>query len=253
MDKALLAQVLGPETRFAHVEILDEVDSTNALAARRYAEGTLRDGAVIIARRQTAGRGRFRRPWNSDGGLAMTAAARLPFGPEEAGSAALVAGIAVCKGLSLAAERDFFLKYPNDIMSAKDGGKKLGGVLAELKTGKGWNALIIGIGLNLFQNNFPPELAGIAVSLAQLGIDVAPEAVAAGVLAELERRIEIPFSQLRGEWYSMDCTTGKAITVKTPKGELAGVAAGVDADGALLLETTEGVQRVLAGDIIFGE
>lgn len=253
MDKSLLERLLGPESRFGHIELLDEVDSTNAHAGRLYAAGALKDGAAIIARRQTAGRGRFGRKWESAGGLAMTAVVSLPCAPEDAGGAALVAGMAVCRGVSMAAERDFYLKYPNDILSARDGGKKVAGVLCELKSGGGWNALLIGVGVNLGQESFPPEIAESAVSLKQLGISVAPEAVAAGVLAEIERRVEIPFSQLREEWYSMDCTVGKTVTVKNPRLAVTGRAAGVDDGGALVLETADGQRRITAGDIFFGD
>ncbi len=252
MDETLLVEHLRA-ARWQEIIILDEVESTNGYALQLLAEGTLRDGAVIIADRQTAGRGRFKRPWFSDGGLALTVAVMSGEPPHRVGPVTLNAGLAVAKGLKAATGHDFYLKYPNDVMSEKEHGKKVAGILVEAKPAQGGTALIIGIGVNVEQELFPDEINSIAASLHQLGLEARREVVAAEILNALEDDIERPFCDLREEWLNMDCTIGKAVRIKNLKVDVEGIAAGLDGDGALLVETARGTERITAGDVIFGE
>lgn len=252
MDEALLLEQLRA-TRWQDIIILDEVESTNGYALQMLAEGTLRDGAVIIANRQTSGRGRFQRPWFSDGGLALTVAVMSTEPPRLVGPVTLNAGVAVAKGLKNATGRGFFLKYPNDVMSEKEKGKKVAGILAEIKPALGGTALIVGIGVNVGQERFPGALEPIASSLRQLGFDARRETVAAHILNALEADLERPFCDLRKEWLNMDCTIGKPVRIKNLKVDVEGIAAGLDGDGALLVNTARGAERITAGDVIFGE
>lgn len=252
MDEALLVERLHA-ARWQEIILLDEVDSTNGYALQMLAEGTLRDGAVIIADRQTAGRGRFKRAWFSGGGLAFTVVIVSPELPHRIGPITLNAGVAVAKGLKAATGRDFYLKYPNDVMSEKEDGKKVAGILVEMKPAQGGTALIIGIGVNVGQNRFPEELLSIAASLHQLGCDVEREAVAAEILNALEADLGRPFCDLRHEWLTMDCTIGKQVWIKNLKVDIKGTAAGLDDNGALLVNTARGMERVTAGDVLFGE
>lgn len=252
MDEALLVERLSA-ARWQEIIIFDEVESTNGYALQMLAEGTLRDGAVIIANRQTAGRGRFKRAWFSEGGLALTVVAVSPELPHRLGPVTLNAGVAVAKGLKNATGRDFYLKYPNDVMSEKEHGKKVAGILVEAKPAQGGTALIIGIGVNVGQSRFPDEIASIACSLRQLGLETPRETVAAEILNALEADLERPFCDLREEWLKMDCTIGRPVRIKNLKVDIEGTAAGLDDNGSLLVNTTRGIERVTAGDVIFGE
>ena len=252
MDKALLVEQLRA-ARWQEIIILDEVESTNGYALQMLAEGTLRDGAVIVADRQTAGRGRFKRAWYSDGGLALTVAVIHPEPPHRVGPITLNAGVAVAKGLNAATGRDFYLKYPNDVMSEKEHGKKIAGILVEMKPAHGGTALIVGIGVNVEQERFPGAVEPIAASLRQLRFDVRRETVAARILNALEADLERPFCDLRKEWLNMDCTIGKPVRIKNLNVDVEGIAAGLDNDGALLVNTARGTERITAGDILFGE
>lgn len=252
MDEALLVERLRA-ARWQEIVILDEVESTNSYALQMLAEGTLRDGAVIIADRQTAGRGRFKRAWFSDGGLALTVAVMSPEPPHRVGPVTLNAGVAVAKALKAATGRDFYLKYPNDVMSEKEHGKKVAGILVEAKPAQGGTALIIGIGVNVGQSQFPEEIGPIAASLRQLGFETRRETVAAEILNALETDLERPFCDLRAEWLNMDCTIGKRVRIKNLKVDIEGMAAGLDETGALLVDTARGTVRITAGDVIFGE
>lgn len=232
--------------------VLDEVDSTNSHLARLFAEGRLKDGSAVIARRQTAGRGRFNRAWHSEGGLCMSVAVAL----KEPGMVTLAAGVGVVKGLSAAYGGDFYLKYPNDIISAKENGKKLGGVLAELKTHGDKRMAIIGVGLNIAQGSFPPELSGIATSLKQLGIETDAQTVAVALLNALEPELELvkggDLQAVRREWMKCECTLGKHVEIGNISPAISGTAVGLDESGALVVETPRGLQRVTAGDILIG-
>ncbi len=252
MDEALLVERLHA-ARWQEIIILDEVASTNGYALQMLAEGTLRDGAVIIADRQTAGRGRFKRAWFSGGGLAFTVVIVSPELPHRIGPITLNTGVAVAKGLKAATGRDFYLKYPNDVMSEKENGKKIAGILVEMKPAQGGTALIIGIGVNVGQNQFPDELQSTAASLRQLGFNAGREAVAAEILNVLQADLERPFCDLRQEWLNMDCTIGKQVRIKNLKVDIKGTAAGLDDNGALLVSTARGMERVTAGDVLFGE
>ncbi|MBI5637759.1 MAG: biotin--[acetyl-CoA-carboxylase] ligase [Nitrospinae bacterium] len=252
MDEALLVERLRA-ARWQEIIILDEVESTNGYALQLLAEGTLRDGAVIIANRQTAGRGRFKRAWFSDGGLALTVTVISPEPPHRVGPVTLNAGVAVAKGLKNATGRDFYLKYPNDVMSEKEHGKKIAGILVEMKPAQGGTALIVGIGVNVEQERFPDEIAPMASSLRQLGCGTRREVAAAEILNALEADLERPFCDLREEWLNMDCTIGRPVRIKNLKADVEGIAAGLDGDGALLVNTARGTERITAGDVIFGE
>ncbi len=252
MDKTLLLEQLRTG-RWKEFIFADEVDSTNSHAARLLADGSIGDGAVILAERQSAGRGRFKRPWFSEGGLAMTAVALTATPVHELGPVTLGVGVCVAQGLRAATGHGFWLKYPNDVMSGRDAGKKVAGVLVETKQAEGKLALIIGIGVNVEQEAFPEEIAAIATSLRRLGLAARREEAAAQILNALGDGLGRPFWQMRDEWLKMDCTIGKPVRIKNLKVDVEGTAAGLESDGALLVQTARGPVRVTAGDVIFGE
>jgi BirA family biotin operon repressor/biotin-[acetyl-CoA-carboxylase] ligase len=258
MDREAIVSRLVTRGLGRELLLLDEVDSTNALAARMLAEGRLSDGMAIIAGRQTAGKGRFNRAWHSAGGLCLSVAVGAEGQAHALGPVTLAAGVAVARGLAAACGGGFFLKYPNDIFSAKRDGKKVGGILAELKPrGEGKPPmLIIGVGINVEQEFFPEKLAETAVSLRQLGFSASREEVAAAALNSLERQLDEfkngGLAALLGQWREMDCTLGRKVSVKNISSAVEGVARGIGDDGALLVETADGMRRVTAGDILWG-
>ncbi|GMT42198.1 MAG: bifunctional ligase/repressor BirA [bacterium] len=227
--------------------LLDEVDSTNLHAARLLSEKKLKHGTVIIAKKQTAGRGRFNRSWYSDGGLCLTAALEIDSSLRDAGAVTLTTGTAVGLSLTSLVDWPFEIKYPNDIMA---GGRKLGGIIAEVKK----PFVILGIGINVEQKFFPAEISEKAVSLAQLGMDVDRETVAVSIINMLEPMIDIfsekGFGELRPYWIKMNCTLGKNVVIEKVKGQTRGKAIDLDDDGVLLVETKSGMERVNTGDVL---
>ncbi len=234
---------------------IDETTSTNDHANKLFEEGKLKHGTVIIADRQTAGRGRMERRWHSDGGLCMTVCVRfsgLP--PGDLISVTLAAGVAVANALREICDTPVYVKYPNDIIAD---GKKLGGILAELK-GKEARMVLLGIGVNVLQESFPEEIADTAVSLRQLGFDndigIDIEVPAIAIINGMETMMDLfresGFKAALPLWNDINCTLGKDVTVTFPSGHtIKGTAREIGGDGALLIETSEGLKRVTSGDI----
>lgn len=165
----LQAAAAGP---FERVVVVDEADSTQDTARRLDAK----PGTVVVARRQTAGRGRFGRVWadTGDQGIAASFVAHRRPQPEAMAIAAAVAAALAAESLL---DRPVGIKWPNDVVVD---GRKLAGILVEQ-----WvDRAVIGIGMNVRQTSWPAQLAGRAVSLAQLGSACTPlDALAALVRA----------------------------------------------------------------------
>lgn len=231
--------------------LLDEVDSTNAYAARLLSEKKLKHGTVVIADRQTAGRGRFQRPWYSDGGLCMTAVLEMNRPHEEIGAVTLTTSVAVALSLTSLFDWPFEIKYPNDIML---GGGKVGGILAETRMMGKKPVVLLGIGINVEQKLFPSELSEKAVSLVQLGMEADKEIVAMVILNMLEPMLDVfneqGFAKVRPYWIKMNCTLGKNVTIERPSGLAHGVAIDLDENGTLLVKTENGTERINSGDVL---
>lgn len=241
-----------------------ETDSTNRMA-RALAESGACDGTVVIAERQTAGRGRLGRSWLSRGsfGLWFSVLLRPEFEPNLGGLLGIGAAVAVVRAVDKLTGVCADLKWPNDVLI---GGRKVCGVLAEASTASGrleW--AVVGVGLNLFppEGGFPPELSPVATSLSEhLGPDavINREHLLAAVLEELEYCISLLERGTRGARALADeaerlmqAMIGRRITVKAASGEYEAVAARLDDEGGLvvLLDSGESV-RVTSADVSIG-
>ena len=192
-----IRRFLGETARVGRTLVcLAEVDSTNLRARQLAAEGAA-DGTVVVADRQTAGRGRLGRSFQSPGGqgIYLTALLRPDLPPERLSPVTAMAGVAVCRAVERLCGVSPGPKWPNDPVLD---GKKLCGILTELSL-EGETArvqeLVLGIGINVSQRpeDFTPEVREIATSLVQaLGHAVSRPALAAGetgpYLAEYRRR-----------------------------------------------------------------
>ena len=236
---------------------LEEVDSTNA-EARRRAEAGETGPLWITARRQTAGRGRRGRSWETGAGnLAATLLTATAKPPVEAAQVAFVAALAVAD-LALAYVPDALvrLKWPNDVLVD---GRKLSGVLIESGTradGRLW--LAVGVGVNL--KSGPVAADRPATTLAdhlRAGVAAPPTPDAAlDVLAKaFDRRFETweryGFEPICTAWTAR-AELGRACTVRLDRETMEGVAEALDTDGALKLRLADGsVRRITAGDVFF--
>lgn len=142
----------------------DKLDSTNQQAKKLALEGAS-NGTVVIAEEQTAGKGRRGKMWVSPPGTGiwMSVVLRPSVMPENASMLTLVAGLAVCKAVREITNLEASIKWPNDIVV---NGKKICGLLTEMNSEIDFiNFVVVGIGINVNIEKFPPELDNIATSL----------------------------------------------------------------------------------------
>ncbi|RBI87219.1 biotin--[acetyl-CoA-carboxylase] ligase [Rhodosalinus halophilus] len=235
--------------------VLDEAPSTMAEAAARAPESAA--PLWIMARRQTAGRGRRGRAWaDPPGNLAATLLMPAP-PPAEAALQSFVAALALfdaCVDCTGRAEA-FSLKWPNDVLLH---GRKLAGILLEtLRPAH----LAVGIGVNLRHAPEPDTLepgAVAPVSLAEgLGMDIDAEAFLTPLARAYDARARVlatyGFAPIRTAWLDRAARRGEAVTARTGRDSVTGRFETVDEAGRLILVTPQGRQAIAAADIFFAE
>lgn len=242
--------------RFAsHLHTFEEVDSTSVVAARLAREGAP-EGTAVLAERQTAGRGRFGRSWSSPShkNLYLSLVLRPDLAPTSVAQITLVAAVAVARAIVAAApELDPRIKWPNDLLL---GERKTAGILTELDAEVDrvrFVVLGIGVNLNAEVEDFPQELRDKATSLKLCcGRDIQRAAFTGRLLGELESLYEeflrAGFVALRAEYEGRHGYVGRRVRV-SGAGDPSGVVRGIDDSGALLLETADGVRRIVAGEV----
>jgi BirA family transcriptional regulator, biotin operon repressor / biotin---[acetyl-CoA-carboxylase] ligase len=275
LDAARLsAAVVRAGGLWRSVEVAPVTGSTNADLLARAAAGEP-EGAVLAAEQQNAGRGRLGRAWISPPRAALTFSVLLrPAAVPRAllGWLPLLAGVAVAAAIRDVAAVDAQLKWPNDVLvgpagvpAGGSGGVvppgKVGGILAEAAG----HAVVVGIGVNVSTGpaELPPPGPGAlpATSLRLQGSSTLDrERLLAGILAGLERRYrtwsrvlgDAERSGLRAEYTGLSATLGRRVRVELPGGRrLDGQAAGLDADGRLLVSMPPDADLpVAAGDIV---
>lgn len=238
------------------IHYFDEVGSTQKVAAELAEEGAAH-GTVVIAERQSAGRGRMGRAWHSPPGLNLyqTIILRPAMLIAEVPRLSLVAGVAVAEALETVAPGLVALKWPNDLWLK---GRKTGGIIAEAVTdpGRGLRCVLLGIGVNvnLAAEQIPDDLRGKATSVRiATGRQCDRIALEAALCNRLDSRyMEVQdhgFAALRPAWEAYSALTGKHVTVIDASGRIAGTVRGIDAEGALMLETESGPVRILTGEV----
>jgi BirA family transcriptional regulator, biotin operon repressor / biotin---[acetyl-CoA-carboxylase] ligase len=236
---------------------LPETDSTNAEAMRRSLSGCATP-LWIRADRQTRGRGRSGRPWQSDhtGNLYASLLLHLGCGPETAAQLSLVTGVAAIDAIrSLSSDGllcELRLKWPNDILI---GSAKAGGILIESTRNRGALTVVIGIGLNLVAS--PVDIGRSVTSLSMHNIHTNPEHMLAAVRQHMDRWLGIwqegaGFSVCLQAWTTRATPVGTNLTINAGTGPVSGIFQGLDHDGALLLLTGSGRQRFSFGDVTLG-
>lgn len=239
------------------IQHLTTVDSTNERALAWAGSGAP-GGSVIIADQQTSGRGRRGRTWHSpEGGLYLSYIVRDVADLVRPSLLTLAAGVAAARAVRAVTGLAVELKWPNDVL-APDEPRKLAGILAEgSSVGSRLEFVVIGIGVNVSLASVPSELRGLATSLEQeLGRAVDRHALAEALVAALDdavRRLGAgDHDAMLGEWMRLaPGSRGARISWRAADGNRAGVTAGVDDDGALLVQTGGGLQRLVAGEVIW--
>jgi BirA family biotin operon repressor/biotin-[acetyl-CoA-carboxylase] ligase len=226
-----------------------ELDSTNE-EARRLALAGESGPLWITAARQTAGRGRRGRQWQSaEGNLAATLLICPVRNKSEWPQLSFVAAIAVADmAARLAPSATIAVKWPNDILAE---GRKLAGILLETAG----EALAIGIGVNL--NAHPSDTEFPAISLPALGAkpsspEDAMALLAPGFAGWYDLWEGAGFAPIRDAWLARAAGLGSRIRARLPDAERVGVFEGIDAEGALLLNEGSRTRTIAAGEVFFG-
>ncbi|MFY9621616.1 MAG: biotin--[acetyl-CoA-carboxylase] ligase [Pyrinomonadaceae bacterium] len=233
----------------------DSIDSTN-LEAMRQAKSGASEGLCIIAREQTRGRGRLDRSWHSpkDAGLYLSIVLRPKFDLARWPLISLAAALAVHDAIFRVCDLKVDIKWPNDIC-VRD--RKLCGILAETVETEIGLAAIVGIGINLYDENFPAELEPHATSLRSVtGSDVDRDHLVNELSKALSERYEMLNSgsgdeHTIREWCANSSYAfGRMVRVSLGDENLVGVTRGLESDGALRIETADGKLRsARAGDV----
>lgn len=227
------------------VEVLPELDSTNSELMRRARAGQT-DPVLLVAERQTAGRGRLGRAWASEAGASLTFSLGLPLAPRDWSGLSLAVGVSLAESL----HPDIRIKWPNDLWLAD---RKLAGILIETAgAGTGSSAprhAVIGVGLNITAR----EASGLATPPAWLqevlpGLD-GPQALLRCMvpLVQALQGFEVAgFEPFQARFNARDVLRDRAVSLSD--GTL-GTAHGVAADGALLVHTSAGMQQITSSEI----
>lgn len=233
-----------------------ETDSTNEVAFRLAEEGAA-EGTVVVAEAQRRGKGRLGRQWVSPAGVNLYCSVilRPPVLPIRAPQLTFLSAVAVARAVAATTSLHPFIKWPNDLLI---NGMKVAGLLNEMsaETEK-VNFIILGIGvnINMRREQFPADLRHPATSLfLEGGAEVSRLAFVRALLEALDALyadyLLHGYEPVRREWLALSNVLGRRVRVAFQESETTGVAAGIDEDGALLLQLADGrVERVLAGDV----
>lgn len=231
----------------------EEVDSTNEWAKREARKGAA-SGSVFLAERQTAGKGRRGRAWNTAEGtsVSMSLLLRPDLPVDRVSMLTLVMGMAAADGIRKAGGLDVQIKWPNDVIA---GGRKLCGILTEMSSGADF--VVIGIGINVNVPEFPAELADVATSLfLELGKTVSRECVTAETLNFFRHYYSVfgetaDFSGLSGRYEELLANRGCQVRVLDPAAPFCGTALGINDRGELLVkrDDTGETEAVYAGEV----
>lgn len=268
---ALLTLLVGERAQTPEIFVHETLESTNDEATRQLTAGCATP-RIVLALRQTRGRGRFGRPWHSEpnGNLYLSFAFHPRVTPTRMQTFTLWMGVNLCDFIAAqlrATKPDATppgVKWPNDLLF---GARKVGGMLTEARIDADQiRDLIFGLGLNLNSDaaRWPSELADRATSLAEqnggmpLDTNTFAAALITRVLDAYEQFIEAPeaaASALSVLWKKHDLLHGKSISVIYGKETNTGIASGIDAEGSLLVRNGPGerAQKFRAGEVTIGK
>ncbi len=238
----------------------ESTGSTNP-DAKRFAEEGAPHGTTVVADRQTAGRGRRGRSWESPAGRSIyfTSIVRPAFVPDKASMITLVMALSVAEAIQEVTGIPTGIKWPNDIVV---NGKKVVGILTEMSMTPEMNEiqfLVAGVGVNVNQESleeFPEDLRGTATSLKiESGRQFDRAALLAEILARFEESYEtfertVDLSGLRARYESRLVGRNAVVRVLDPAGEYTGISRGITETGELIVEKESGERTlVYAGEV----
>ncbi len=241
-----------------NVQHFDSLDSTNKEVLRQ-AEAGAKEGLVVVANKQTAGKGRLGRSWSTiDDALAMSLLLRPDIKPTKIPQLSLMTAVAVHEALSLFTPH-IGIKWPNDLLifDAKGNAKKVCGILTEMRCkGANTQAVVLGIGINIFEptQGWAEPLTPIATSLNHQSNGIAQkndvlQAVLESLATWYACLLTQGFSPILKAWEAAHIATGQSVSVHDGNNYIQGIAQGLAADGTLRLLVNGVEQRIIAGDV----
>lgn len=252
-QKIRSGMTLAVRRRIEAVEVLSVVDSTNEVAMSRIRQGG-HSPAAIFAEQQTAGRGRRGRAWESPFGanIYFSLAWEFSGGLATIDGLSLAVGVALCEALEGLGISDVGLKWPNDLVRER---RKFGGILIEVSgEATGPCSVVIGVGLNVDMST----VRGVSIDqpwtdLGAAGYAGSRNQLAATLLDHLVRMLQefsvSGFGAFAPRWRRFDAVCGKRVDVVVGEARIAGVAAGIDEGGALLVNTDGAIRRFFGGEV----
>lgn len=254
MDKTELESIHATEWAGCEIYYFDSIDSTNT-KAKELAEEGHPSGTLVVADRQTAGKGRRGRSWESPTGIGifMTLMLKPEINPNNASMLTLVAAMATTRAIRRVTGVPAMIKWPNDIVM---NGKKVCGILTEMSAQFDYiNHIVIGIGINVHNEDFPEEIAQTASSLyLESGQHIHRASLIEAFLEEFEDvyaeylKTE-DMEGLQKEYDAMLVNRGRQVRVLDPKEPFEGKAMGITKKGELIVDTWESRKLVSSGEV----
>ena len=255
LSEAELLSCLKTEWAGGRIVYFDATDSTNA-QAKRLAEAHAPHGTLVVSDRQDGGKGRRGRSWASPSGVGiwMSLILRPEIAPSSASMLTLAAALAVREGIQEETGLSPLIKWPNDLVL---NGKKICGILTEMSTElMEIQYVITGIGINVNQREFPPEIRDTATSLSlEAGRSFRRSSLIAAILKAFEKDYTAflktgDLSLLLEEYNACLVNRGKEVCILDPSGEYRAVAEGIDESGSLLVTLPDGTRReIISGEV----
>lgn len=253
IEAAMKTNVLGHPCIF-----YEEIGSTNTEGKKIWGDNP-KHGTLVIAKRQTAGRGRRGRVWegNDAKNIYFSLLLKPEFLPDKAPELTIIIAIAVAAAIKESFPEisdEVGIKWPNDILIR---GKKVCGVLTELSGERGYiECIVMGVGINVGVQKFSSEFADRATSIeAELGRPVSRADLIGKIISHFEKHYDrfveiVSLAELKGEYEELLVNKGCEVRVLDPHGEYDGKALGIDETGRLLVEKSDGsIEDVYAGEV----
>lgn len=255
LGEAEIKSLLNTSWAGCDVLYFPETDSTNTRAKRLGDEGAVH-GTLVAADRQTGGKGRRGRRWESPAGssIYMSILLRPDIPPDQAPMLTLVMAQSTAEAIRIQTGEEALIKWPNDIVI---NGKKVCGILTEMSTEIQWiNHVVIGVGINVNTEYFPEELTETATSIY---LESGGKQQRSGLIAEVLKQFERYYamfletgnlSAMQEEYNRLLVNRDREVKVLEPGNEYNGYAIGINETGELLIRTEDGqIREVYAGEV----
>ena len=241
------------------VHYFEEIDSTQNFA-QQIASDEKENGAIIIAEKQTSGRGRLNRKWTSPkGGISFSLIIHPKFDVSSSTLIPILSAVALSKSIKSILGIETQVKWPNDITM---NGKKVAGILVDASfQANSIDYLILGVGINFDIDvkklekklSKTPNFYGVN-SLRKKDDKIPPKLLLKEFLLQLEKNLSKldngEKTKIIKEWTKNASGIGKKITINTADGKVSGISQGIDNDGALKLKTRKEIKKIFVGDVV---